>query len=173
MMADDRRRRSRPTIWHRGPSQAAAVVIAGCILLPSAERATGYLFFPPGREESLPAYRWVASRYRPGDIIYLSHFAEPSFQFYKSPSDWPADFTRTATIHVQPDNLGPTPILDDIKPFAGERRVWVILIHVDDGEFNAGLATQTAFDRIGHPSMTHSERGATVYLYNCAGADSG
>jgi uncharacterized membrane protein len=153
-------------------SKVAAVAIAGCIVLPSAQRAMGYLFHPPGREESLPAYRWVARQYRPGDVIYLSHFAEPSFHFYESQSGWPADFGATGDVYVEPDHLSPSQIVDDIKPFAGQRRVWVILIHIEGGEFDAETIARTAFDQIGRPSLTHTEPGASVFLYDCRSTDS-
>jgi hypothetical protein len=157
------------SLWTNLAAKAAAAAIAGCILIPSAQRAIGYLFSPPGREESLPVYRWVASHYQPGDIVYLSHFAEPSFHFYESESGWPDEFPRAGALYVQPGNLGPRQIVDDVKPLAGQRRVWVILIHVEGGEFDAGLVTRTAFDQIGHPTteMMHAELGATVYLYDC------
>ena len=158
------------SLWTNLAAKAAAIAIAGCILLPSAERTIGYLRYPRGREESLPAYRWVAGHYRPGDVVYLSHFAEPSFHYYESQSGWPDDFPRTGSLHVQPANLRPWEILDDVKPLAGRPRVWVILIHAEGGEFDAGQFTQAAFDQIGRASttMTHTETGATVYLYDCA-----
>ncbi len=82
------------SLWTNLAAKAAAVAVAGCILLPSAERAIGYLQYPPGREESLAAYRWIAGHYRPGDVVYLSHFAELSFRYYESQSGWPDDFPR-------------------------------------------------------------------------------
>lgn len=149
--------------------KAAAAAIAGCILIPSAQRATMYLFSPPGREESLAAYRWVAQHYQPGDVVYLTHFAESSFYYYESQAGWPVDLDRSGLLHIQPGNLGPSQILADVKSLAGHPRVWVILIHAEGGEFSVQLFTQTGFDQIGHPSttMTHKEEGATVYLYDC------
>jgi hypothetical protein len=157
------------SLWTNFAAKAAAVAITGCILFPSAERAIGYLHYPPGREESLPAYRWVAGHYRPGDVVYLTRFAEPSFRYYETQSGWPDDFPRAGALHIQPENLGPSQIIDDVKPLAGQRRVWLIVIHAEGGEFDAGQFTQAAFDQIGHPltDMTHAEPGATVYLYDC------
>jgi hypothetical protein len=159
------------SLWTNLAAKAAAAAIAGCILIPSAQRATGYLFYPCGREESLPVYRWVASHYRPGDVVYLSHFAEPSFRFYESQSGWPDDLPRAGALHVQPAIVQPSQIFDDIKPLAGKPRVWLILIHAEGGDFDVGQFTRTAFDHIGRASttMTHVETGAAVYLYDCTG----
>jgi hypothetical protein len=151
-------------LWTNLPGKVAAIAIGGCILFPSAQRALGYLRWPPGREESLKTYQWVAGRYQPGDVVYLSHFAEPSFDYYESRADLDG-----ANVHVQPGNIAPVDIVNDVKTLAGTPRVWVMLIHVEGGDFDAGQVTTTAFDQIGIPvpGMTRKETGATVYLYAC------
>jgi hypothetical protein len=154
-------------LWTNLAGKAAAIAIACCIVVPSADRAMGYLFSPPGREESLATYRWVAKNYHAGDLVYLSHFAEPSFQYYQSQSNWPADFSQATAVHVQPGDFQPWQIDGDVKPLAGRKRVWVILLHAEGGEFSAALTTRTAFNQIGHATMSHSEPGAEVYLYDC------
>jgi hypothetical protein len=154
-------------LWTNLAGKAAVVAIAGCVILPSADRALTYLFFPTGREESLPAYQWVAQRYQPGDVVYLTHFAEPSFQYYESQSHWPVDLARAGALHIQPGDLQPWQIIDDAKPLAGHARVWLIAIHAEGGEFSAQIATETAFNQIGHPVLTHAEPGAIDYLYDC------
>ncbi len=84
------------SLWTNLAGKTAALVIAGMILLPSARRANGYLFSPPGREESLPAYRWVANHWQSGDELYVTHFGEESFNLYRSQSNWAADLDRPA-----------------------------------------------------------------------------
>jgi uncharacterized membrane protein len=160
------------SLWTNLAGKTAAVVIAGMILLPSARRANGYLFSPPGREESLPAYRWVASHWHSGDELYLTHFGEESFRLYRSQSGWSADLDQPGALHIQPQILGPRDILEDIKPFAGKKRVWVILIHAEGGEFDVHQFTVAAFSDIGIPIIQHSEPGAMVYLYDCSAVTS-
>jgi hypothetical protein len=157
------------SLWTTLAPKAAAVAIAGCIVIPSAQRATMYLISPPGREESLAAYRWVAQHYQPGDLVYLTHFAEQSFDYYEPQAGWPVDLAKASLLYVQPGNLGPAQILNDAKPLAGRPRVWLILIHAEGGEMSVQQFTQAAFDQIGHPlsTMTHKQEGATVYLYDC------
>jgi hypothetical protein len=159
-------------LWTNLAGKVAAVAIAGCIVIPSADRAMGYLFYPPGREESLAAYRWVAQHYQPGDAVYLTHFAEPSFHYYESQSGWPGDLEKSGVVYVQPDNLQPWQIAEDVKPLAERGRVWLIVIHAEGGEFSAQIATETAFNQIGHPTVSHAEPGAMAYLYDCTKADS-
>jgi uncharacterized membrane protein len=153
-------------LWTNLAGKTIAVALAAMILLPSARRATGYLFSPPGREESLPVYRWVASQWRGGDALYLTHFAEPSFDLYRSLSGWPAD----VQFHVQPSIYEPRDVLDDVKPFAGQKRVWLIVIHADGGPFDVHQFTVAAFNDIGTAITEHSEAGAMAYLFECSAA---
>jgi hypothetical protein len=156
------------SLWTNLAGKTAALVIAGMILLPSAHRANGYLFSPPGREESLSAYRWVANHWQTGDELYLTHFGEKSFNLYRSQSNWPADLDRPGALHIQPSIDGPRDVLEDVKPFAGHKRVWVILIHAEGGEYDVHQFTVAAFSDIGIPILQHSEPGAMIYLYDCA-----
>ena len=148
----------------RSPSPLVAV--------PSASRAVGLLFSPPGREESLPAYRWVAQQWQSGDVVYLTHFAEQSYRYYQSPAHWPSDLESTGALRVQPSITEATQILDDVKPLAGRHRVWLILVHAEGGELDVHQFTVAAFNDIGQPIREHIEPGACVYLYDCSGAGS-
>jgi hypothetical protein len=154
------------SLWTNLAGKTAAVAIAALVAIPSASRAVGYLVSPPGREESLPAYRWVAEQWQPGDIVYLTHFAEPSFRYYQSLAHWPADLESSGALHVQPSITEPRQILDDVKPLAGGHRVWLILIHAEGGELDVHQFTLAAFNEIGHPIREHDEPGAWVFLYD-------
>jgi hypothetical protein len=154
-------------LWTNFAGKAAVIAITGCIIIPSADRAIGYLFYPPGREESLAAYRWVASRYQRGDLVYLTHFAEPSFHYYEAVSNWPEDLEKADALHIQPENLQAWQIIEDVRALAGRRRVWVIVIHAEGGEFSAEQVTLAGFNEIGHCLMEHNEPGAKAYLYDC------
>jgi Dolichyl-phosphate-mannose-protein mannosyltransferase len=155
------------SLWTRLPAKVAAVAIAGLIILPSADRAWNLLLHPPGREESLPIYQWVAQRYRPGDEIYLSHFAEPSFDYYRPQSAWPIDPRSAGVLHIQSNLTEPRQVLEEAKTMTGHRRVWVILIHDFIGNMDFHTPTITAFNSIGHPLLQHSESGAWAGLYDC------
>jgi len=151
-------------------AKAAAAAIAGFIFLPSARHALGYLAEPPGREESLSAYRWAAQRMHKGDLIFLSRFAEPSFDYYQSEAGWPATMAHSAAVHFQGGpGLQPADAFSDVRTFAGRGRVWLIQIHPDDTEsFDTEAITKIAFDQIGTVETSHFEPGVKVYLYNCA-----
>jgi hypothetical protein len=156
------------SLWTNLAGKTAAIAIAALVAVPSAGRAVGYLFSPPGREESLAAYRWVAQQWQSGDVVYLTHFAEPSFRYYRSLAHWPSGLESSGVLHVQPMITAPRQILDDVKPLAGQHRVWLILIHAEGGEFDVRQFTVAAFNAIGHPIREHDEPGAWVYLYDCS-----
>jgi hypothetical protein len=156
------------SLWTNLAGKAAAIAIAALVAIPSASRAVGYLVSPPGREDSLPAYRWVAQQWQSGDMVYLTHFAEPSFRYYQSPAHWPTDLESSGALHVQPSITEPRQIPDDVKPLAGRHRVWLILIHAEGGELDVHQLTVAAFNDIGRPIREHDEPGAWVFLYDCS-----
>ncbi len=158
------------SLWTRLPAKVAAVAIASLMILPSADRAWTQLLHLPGREESLLIYEWVAQRYRAGDEIYLSHFAEPSFDYYAPQSAWPLDVRSAGLLRIQPNLTEPRQVLDDAETMSGHRRVWVILIHDFIGNMDFHTPTITAFNALGHPLLQHTEPGAWAGLYDCTKA---
>lgn len=157
-------------LWTTLPAKAAAATIAGLIIVPSADRAWELLIHPPGREESLPIFQWVAQRYRSGDEVYLSRFGEKSFDYYEPETHWPLNLRQAGVLHVQPGPIDPWQILDDVKTMSGHRRVWVILIHDVGGDVDVHTLTLAAMNEIGHPMLQHTEPGAWGYLYDCSDA---
>lgn len=161
------------SLWTNFPGKVAAVILAGMILIPPARRAANNLVSPPGREESLQAYRWIAGQWHRGDVLYLSQFAEPSFEYYRDQVAWPANEPAADCICVQPYFAQPTKIVDLVQSLAGKRRVWVALIHTAGGPVDIGDLTLAAFDGIGRRDEAHVDEGAKVYLYDCSTADVG
>jgi uncharacterized membrane protein len=153
------------SLWTNLPARSAAAAMIALILIPSIQRAAGDLVRPPGREESLPLYRWIAERYRTGDVIYLSRFAVPSFDYYRAQTNLP----EGAIVHAQPDCTDLVQLLDDVKSLAGAKRVWVVVIHADASD-GPGALTLSAFTQIGvpHLSQSHEETGAGVQLFDCS-----
>lgn len=156
-------------LWTNLPGKVAAFAIVGCVVVPSADRAIGYLFNPPGREESLAVYRWTAQHFRNGDQVYLTHFAEPSFNYYETESNWPVNLKQSGALHIQGENLEPWEIAAEVRTLSGYRRVWLIAIHAEGGEFNVEQATESAFHQIGRATnISHAEPGAVAQLFDCS-----
>ncbi len=150
---------------------AAALVLLLFTLGSSATWAARSLITPPGREESLQAYQWVASHWQNGDALYLSHYAEPSYHYYKSRAHWPSDPEQTGLVWLQPDFERYLPgISDDVHRFAGRSRVWVVIIHADQDTTQS--RTIAAMSAIGNPrpELAHAETGAIVLNYDCSSA---
>jgi hypothetical protein len=156
------------SLWTNFSGISIAIVLSWMILLPPAARAVDNLFHPPGREESLQAYRWIASQWQGGDVLYLSQFAQPSFRYYYTQSDWPSASPAAGQIRVQPAFQSVAQVVDFVRSLAGRKRVWVALIHSAGGPIDVGDLTLTAFNSIGHPLQSHLDEGAKVYLYDCS-----
>jgi uncharacterized membrane protein len=152
------------SLWSNFAAKAAGMVIVSLLVLPSTERALYYLVSPHGREESLPVYRWIAAEYRAGDVIYLSHYAGPSFDYYGTE----AGFPPAAAAHVQVERMRPDEIVSDVTATCGNHpRVWVILIHPELGGYDVQALTLAAFNQIGHPVEQKQDFGVLAYLYDC------
>jgi hypothetical protein len=154
-------------LWTNFAGKAAAIVIVGLIIVPSGQRAFSYLLSPHGREESLPIYQWAASNYRTGDAIYLSHYAELSFDYYADRAAWSTDLRKAGLVHVQDQFMRPTEIVADVDQSSRHSRVWVVLIHPELGKFDEQALTIAEFDRIGKLIEKREDYGATGYLYDC------
>lgn len=154
-------------LWTDFAGKVAALALGAMILIPSAWRSGFYLLHPPGREESLPAYRWIAQQWHPGDRLYLTHFAEPSFHYYQSQAGWPTAAFSADALHVQPA-CAPSRILLDVRTLSGQSRVWVVAIHSEGGDFDVGQFTIAAFGAIGAQQLGYAQTGASVYLFDCS-----
>jgi hypothetical protein len=144
-------------------------LVLGAILLRAVANTT-HTYFTWGREETKPAYDFIAKNWQPGDAIYLSHYGNKSFDFYKDRVDWPADPEKAGTVWVQPNyEEDPRGILQDVKRFAGNKRVWVFLVHIEGGQYDKAKTTVAGMDEIGvgDPDMEFFPQGVQVYLYDC------
>lgn len=155
-------------LWVNFSGKVAALVLGGLILLPSAQSAVFGLILPPGREETLPAYRWMARQWRAGDTIYLTPFAHQSLSYYRAQAHFPPGVDPMAVAHNEPNVTKAREILDDVGHMAGRRRVWVVVVHTDGFPIDVSGITLAAFDAIGRPITQHLEPGATIYLYDCS-----
>jgi hypothetical protein len=154
-------------LWRNLAGKAAAIAIVGLIVVPSAQRALGYLFSPHGREESLPIYQWAAANYQPGDSVYLSHYAKLSFDYYADQTGWPVDLRKAGLVHVQQQFMNPAEIKTDADEWAKHGRVWVVLIHPELGKFDEQSLTIAEFDQVGKLLQKRDDFGASGYLYDC------
>lgn len=121
---------------------------------------------PQGREESLPAYQWIAENWHAGDEVYLSHYAEPSFLYYRSRVPWPSEVFNAGTVYTQGNFENDlSGIGSDVRRFVGHR-VWVVLIHADQDGSQA--ATIAAMDAIGveRKELNRTFTGAMVVYYD-------
>ena len=71
-------------IWgsEGGRRTMLGMLLAVMVIGGSVDRAVYFLRFPTGREETEQAYQWIHRNWREGDLIVLSRFAAPSFNYY-------------------------------------------------------------------------------------------
>jgi hypothetical protein len=148
-------------------SVIAMLLILCVTLVPSGLRSIEYFFHPPGREETRQTYRWIAEHWQPGDGIYLSHYATPSYEFYHQQAGLNCDPSR---LWIEPpldqDSLA---VFSDVAKLAGQGRIWLVQIHTD-GAGDQQACALAAMDQVGQrdPTLFHFEPGANTWLYDCA-----
>jgi hypothetical protein len=139
---------------------ACALVLAGMLLGPSAERAIGFLLIPPGREETKPVLMYIAHHAQPGDTLLCCDGAHPAYRYYK---------TISGVDHM-PVVWAPKDLSDSI---AAERalaplhgRVWLFFTHVWNGQGvdESGMFRQAAV-HLGKLLDSNAGTGAETYLY--------
>jgi hypothetical protein len=145
---------------------AAAMLILCVTLVPSARLSIAYFFHPPGREETLQTYRWIAEHWQPGDGIYLSHYATASYDFYHQQAGLNCDPSR---LWIEPPlDQDSSAVFGDVEKLAGKGRIWVVQVHTDEAG-DQQSCTLAALDQIGRrdPDLFHFEPGANTWLYDC------
>jgi hypothetical protein len=156
----------------RGRSgKIAALAISAMLIWPATTEALDRLKRPPGREESLQTYQWVARHWHSGDTLYLSHFAPESYSIYFQRAGWPDDPAANGHLWVQPEfDADSRGIIDDVRTFAGRKRVWVVFIHARGGTLDREEFTLAAFNDIGtlRPGLSHVEDGADACFFDCS-----
>jgi len=162
-------------LWrHGGPARnVVALVAVGMLVIPSAGRSISLLVRPVGREESGLVYRYIGQHWRPGDVLYLYHNADVSFDHYKDE----AGLGKVKPI-IQPNYSGDfRGFIEDLNQLKGKPRVWVVFTHVwtehglDEMNF-----TLVALDRVGlrqdrYPNTDAVwDYGAQCFLYDMTAA---
>jgi hypothetical protein len=151
------------------PRGIAGIVALAMLILPSLSRATAYLVKPPGREETFQAYQWIAQNWQTGDTLYLSYYANSSYDYYGSKAGFPE---RPTDVILQPKyEDDPRGFIEDVKQLSGRKRVWIVFVHTINGHVqDEAVFTKMGLDAIGvsRPDATRTWDGAQVLLYDCA-----
>jgi hypothetical protein len=114
----------------------------------------------PQRTESITAVLdTVRAEWQPGDRMYLYYGAEPAFLFYTRNEPFPPEAVVVGT-EPRKERLE---FRNQLVPFVGAPRVWLVFSHLHEGEEPRVLAYA---EGLGRCLRAHKVPGATAYLFD-------
>jgi hypothetical protein len=144
--------------------RVAGILLAALVLLPQSFRSVQAALAPPGREEIEAVLHHVATRWRPGDALYLYYHALRGFTRYRDRAGLPPDLTPIIGVRSRDDWRR---YETDVQQLDGRERMWVVFSHVHvDGEDDEEQAIVAALDRLGRCLDELHVAGASAYLYD-------
>jgi hypothetical protein len=107
----------------------AAGLLLGLLLAAPALETYGQFRRPLRHEELNPLLADLRTRVQPGDKMYVYWGGVPAFLYYTRDDPFPAAVTLG-----EEHKKGRTVYRDELRAFAGERRVWVVFSHRHQAE---------------------------------------
>jgi hypothetical protein len=141
---------------------ASTVVVVLIVAQPAASALYDLVAAQPV-EDIRPVVRYIRDHRRPGDVLYLYHFAQYQFWYY----------AEREKLAYSPVRIGKECKMDlacyraDLDSLRGNPRIWVLFSHIWIGD---GIDEEQFFlahlDRIGTRLDVFRARQARVYLYD-------
>ena len=144
---------------------AVALAFVVLLLLHPGLFAGYYLIKPHLREEIRPVINYVREHHRPGDVLYLYHWALYAFKYYQE------RFGFTDEAYVVGHELSQWKShLDDLNKISGHPRVWILFSHVFTSERRKEEEViLSQLDSMGTRLASLKQERASVYLYDLTG----
>jgi hypothetical protein len=139
----------------------AATVIVGLLLLTPLVETYQQFKRPVRHEQFAEVLNQLRSRVQPGDRVYLYYNAAPAFAFYTRNEPFPVPVTVGNEFRKCR-----TGYRDELRPFVGEPRVWVVFSHTHRSEESQIRAYA---ESLGECQEEIREAGAAAYRYDFRG----
>jgi len=138
-------------------------IIAGYLIYGPLATSVGYFLQPRYYEHMRPAMENLQASWKAGDTLFVSNGAVPAFEYYAPMYG----LEGTAYLSSQrQDYAAPQKILEQIEPFKGQRRVWVLMSHVYEKDgFNERDFLVDYLRQNGTRKREFRMPGTSVYLY--------
>jgi hypothetical protein len=139
------------------------MIVAGYLIYVPLTTALGNFLTPKYYEHMRPAMENLQASWKAGDTLFVSNGAVPAFEYYAPMYG----LEGTAYLSSQrQDYADPQKILEQIEPFKGQRRVWVLISHVYEKDgFNERDFLVDYLRQNGTRKREFRMPGTSVYLY--------
>lgn len=144
-------------------STIGTLVLSAVLLYSPFVTSTKYLIAPKYFEHIRPYMDYLAASWKPGDVLFVSYWTEPAFQFY-------APFYKLENVQYETSQFTDYPDLQKLEtrfdPLIGHKRVWVLFSHVyEQANFNERDALVAYLNQIGTEKREFHGFNTSVYLY--------
>jgi 4-amino-4-deoxy-L-arabinose transferase-like glycosyltransferase len=147
-------------VSRRGPQLGMAVLAVVVVLCAGV--AVHRLAQPQPVEEMRPLYEQLRSLARPGDVVYVSQTAVPSYLYYAGRDGPPAGHVVLG--HADFGDAGA--VASEVAPLAGHARVWLLTSAYWEPAGHATPVITSALSHLGTQVAVLSRPGSEVVLYD-------
>ncbi|MDQ3605143.1 MAG: hypothetical protein M3418_02990, partial [Gemmatimonadota bacterium] len=140
---------------------AAAVVLVGCMLIPSVTYAV--VIVPQVRAEVKPLLEYANARRAPEDLLYVYYNGRSSLEYYAPRYGW----NESNTVYGSCSRLRPGGYLPELAGLRGESRVWFLFVGgTAAGGYDERALMLSFLDHIGTQLDDRVSHGVFLYLYD-------
>jgi hypothetical protein len=144
------------------PAPFVWALLIGILLFHPAEGALYQLVKPFRGEEIRQVLEHVSKNAKPGDTIYLSHHADPAYQYYSRRFEF-----KDVEVVSAPKEQNSLPAFEHISAMDGNPRVWVVLTHLYFGlGSQLEIGYRSYLDSTALKIDEYERREATAMLYD-------
>jgi hypothetical protein len=137
--------------------------VASVLLVPQLLYSSTILVKPYFFEDVKPAMEYISKRWQKGDILYVYHGAQPTFQFYSAKYG----FSEKEYVRGEANRENLLVFENELHAFQSHKRFWVLFAHIDRSN---GIDDVNLFlEHIGrNRTLTDAFKGtdAAAYLYS-------
>lgn len=136
--------------------------IASVLLVPQLIYSSTLLMKPYFFEDVKPAIEYISKRWQNGDVLYVYHGAQPTFQFYRAKYG----FSEKAYVRGEADRENLLVLENELDALKSHKRLWILFAHIDrsNGTDDVNLFQE----HVGNRTLIDAFKGtdAAAYLYD-------
>lgn len=142
------------------PIRGAGVLVVAILFVGPLAECRWLIKKPVHAEQTREALDRIQSEWQPGDRLYVYYGAGPAYAYYQAGKGIPPE---AVIMGEENRNRDPRLFQQEMKPLAGQPRVWVLLAHRQTAEETAIYAY---LDTMGQRVAEHRYADATVARYD-------
>ncbi|MBI4008604.1 glycosyltransferase family 39 protein [Candidatus Roizmanbacteria bacterium] len=138
------------------------IIVISLLLFDSALSNVRNFFQKRQMEEMRPVVKYLQTKIKRGDVIYLYYAALPAYQYYAARFGLDRKYITGTTSREEPDKY-----IRDLEKLKGNKRIWLIFSHVFTiKDYNEKDFFLSYLRKQGELLDRYDEAGASIYLFD-------